>query len=140
MLLFYHVRFNISDQRTMTSTNYPHPPMFRNNRICKHMTNFKTYPTPLRVDVINIWFLTGKNFSKKVSGGIGDFQVKYFISFCSTIFFICSTKWNLHDHKKKKIFYTIGEDSFKCLIVLTVLPRGVFRNPIKIYGGSLLQK
>ena len=31
--------------------------LFKNNRICKHKTNFKTPHHPLRVDFINVWFL-----------------------------------------------------------------------------------
>ena len=41
---------------------YPHHPqkwtidlLFKNNRIRKHVTNFKTLPPPFRVDVINVW-------------------------------------------------------------------------------------
>ena len=38
--------------------------LFKNNRICKHVTNFKTSPPSLRMDVINVWSLIGKNFKK----------------------------------------------------------------------------
>ena len=31
--------------------------LFKNNRICKHMTNFKIFPT-MCVDFINVWSLT----------------------------------------------------------------------------------
>ena len=37
------------------------------------MTNFKTSPPLLRMDVMNVWSLIGKNF-KKVIGEIGDFR------------------------------------------------------------------
>ena len=43
---------------------YPHHPqkwiinlLFKNNRIRKQVTNFKTPPPPFRVDVINVWSL-----------------------------------------------------------------------------------
>ena len=31
--------------------------LFKNNKIRKHVTNFKTPPTPFCVDVINVWSL-----------------------------------------------------------------------------------
>ena len=34
--------------------------LFKNNRIRKHVTNFKTPPSPFRVDLINVWSLFGK--------------------------------------------------------------------------------
>ena len=43
---------------------FPHHPqkwtidlLFQNNRICKHVTNFKTPLPPFHVDVINVWSL-----------------------------------------------------------------------------------
>ena len=36
--------------------------LFENNRIRKHVTNFKTPPPTFRVDVINVWSL-GANFT-----------------------------------------------------------------------------
>ena len=60
----------------MMSTNHPDTPtphpqkvaidlLFQNNKICKHVTDFKTFPPPFPVDVINIRSLTGNIFLKK---------------------------------------------------------------------------
>ena len=38
------------------------------------------------------------------------------------------------------MFYMTEDMSFKCLIFLNVLPRDLFRNPPKVYGGAFLQK
>ena len=46
----------------------------------------------------------------------------------------------MHDKKKDKTFYRTGEIYFKWLLLLTVLPRAVFRIQSKFYGGDLLQK
>ena len=60
----------------MMSTNHPDTPtphpqkvaidlLFKNNKICKPVTDFKTFPPPFPVDVINIRSLTGNIFLKK---------------------------------------------------------------------------
>ena len=55
--------------------SYPHPQkwiidlLFKNNRICKHTTSFKTSPPPLPADVINVWTLIRSIF-KNVSSGL----------------------------------------------------------------------
>ena len=49
----------------MTTTTHPTDLLFKNNRICKHVTNFKTSPPPPYVDIINVWSLIRKNFLKK---------------------------------------------------------------------------
>ena len=38
--------------------------LFKNNRIYKHVTNFKTSPPPLPTDVINAWTLVRSIFKK----------------------------------------------------------------------------
>ena len=55
------------------------------------MINFKTSPFPLRVDVINVWSLIGKNFKK---GDWRDWRLQRLdLLFLSVArFFICSTK------------------------------------------------
>ena len=49
--------------------------LFKNNRIRKHATNFKTSSPPFCVDFINVWSFIGNNFEKKESDGeIRDFK------------------------------------------------------------------
>ena len=111
----------------MTSTNHPHQPnhspftkmkinlLFKNNRICKDVKNCKTSPPHLRVDVINMWSLVWKNFLKT--------------SFCNIVWFVPKNKIYMIKIRKNKIFYMIRE-SFKCPILLKVIPKEFFRNPI----------
>ena len=74
--------------------------------ICKHMTNFpdKTSLPLLLVDNIYIGSLVGKNFKKWVEGSETS-KAKSFISLCNTFFFICFTKWNIHDKNKETKYF-----------------------------------
>ena len=47
----------------------------------------------------------------------------------------------MHDkNKETKKFYVTGEMCFKYLVLLTVLPRVIFRTETEVYGGALSQK
>ena len=47
----------------------------------------------------------------------------------------------MHDKiKETKKFYMTGQMSFKCLVLLSVLPRVIFRTKTEYYGGAFLQK
>ena len=48
--------------------------LFKNNRICKQATNFKTSSPTFGVDVINVWSLIRKNLKKESDGEIRDFK------------------------------------------------------------------
>ena len=92
-LFFYQLSFNASDHTIMTSTN--HPPrkwtvdlLFKNNRVSKHVTDFKNSPPPFRVDVINVRFLIRNRFLKKWVERLETSKAKYFISFCNTFFYL----------------------------------------------------
>ena len=61
--------------------------LFKNNRICKHVTNFKTSWPPFCVDIINVWSLIENNFlNGKLRERLETSKVKSFISFCYMFF------------------------------------------------------
>ena len=74
------------------------------------MTNFKTSPHFLLMNVVNIWFLGGKNFLKKSVKGSETSQVKSFISFCDMFFFsISQNKIYTIRIKKQNVLYDWGD-------------------------------
>ena len=85
MLLFIKISFNIRDHTTIMSTNHPPAPsppflqkqtidlLFKNNRICNHMTNFKTSPSFLLKGCHKCLVPYRKKFLKQVSEMIRDF-------------------------------------------------------------------
>ena len=105
VLLFYQSSFNIKDHAIITSTNHPPPPLvhphpqkwtidllFKNNRICKHVTNFKTSPPPLLTDVINVWTLLASIF-KNCEWRDRILQSWNLLFFSVTTFFKCLISW-----------------------------------------------
>ena len=66
--------------------------LFKNNRIRKHATNFKTSSPPFCVDFINVWSLIENNFKKKVMERLETSKVKSFNSFCNTFFLFIPQK------------------------------------------------
>ena len=66
--------------------------LFENNRICKHVTNFKTSPPPLLTDVINVWTLLASIF-KNCEWRDRILQSWNLLFFSVTTFFKCLISW-----------------------------------------------
>ena len=116
--------FNIKDHTTNYDVHNPPSPepthphlqkwtvdlLFWNNKIYKHVANFKTSPPPLFIDIIN-GLLQEVFCKKKWLEGSDPSKLKSFISFCDQVFQMSN--------------------------FLTVLVRDVFRNLIKSLWWSV---
>ena len=98
---FIKVSFSINDHKMKKSTNHPHPStlhpqkltinlLLKNNRICKHMTNFKV-SSPLRVDAADVWSLY-ESILKKSEWKDRRFEILNFSFLSITRFFYLSRK------------------------------------------------
>ena len=65
-------------------------------------------------------------------------ELLFLFVFCFC-FFVCSTKWNIHD-KDKETKWCILNIFFFFFFFLKVLPKDVFRNPIKSLSWNIFVK
>ena len=75
--------------------------LLKNNRIRKHVTNFRTHPFPFRVDVIELWSISAAN--QNANQRVTFLLSKYFLIICCRLF---SFKMLFRNFRNLSLFYS----------------------------------